>query len=320
MKPKEGGAARPQVVNNLVAADNIEIDVPKSPQEGRNAPISNSPIYGDIGQLDPTKKTLAEAPEPVGETKAIATVGADREVTPAILRDRPKRNTDQGSAFDLTFETAALGMIGQQAGNYLGSISWGWTWAEGQDTSTLKAIDLVSPGAPSASFYKAATAWNRGTIKGFVNPAPEPKAQEGKKSEELPKLDPEIAARLQAAVAMSTMRRRAPRQEYADVDTIKLPAVASDAARETISQEISAYAESIKASQVPLTKERVAALSDRLDKAHVPADDPMRESVMVLMGLAETYGSKEIEPSPAPGPHSASLAEAEAGAKAMGFI
>lgn len=82
------------------------------------------------------------------------------------MYDRP-----QGSAN--MFETTALGLEGRDAGQYFGSVKWGYEKKPGDVEP--KDIELVSMGVPSQNYLAGAKLWNntktRGTLEVTANPA-----------------------------------------------------------------------------------------------------------------------------------------------------
>lgn len=94
------------------------------------------------------------------------TEGGAKKKKEEALFDRP-----QGSAN--MFETTALGLEGRDAGQYFGSVKWGYEKKPGDIEP--KDIQLVSMGVPSQNYLAAAKLWNnartRGTLEVRANPA-----------------------------------------------------------------------------------------------------------------------------------------------------
>ena len=76
----------------------------------------------------------------------------------ALLIDAPTR---VGAAKDSRhiFETAAIATKGVQKGTYYGSVRWGWR-TDSSSNFTKIPLQVVSQGAPSSTFFKAAELWN----------------------------------------------------------------------------------------------------------------------------------------------------------------
>lgn len=75
---------------------------------------------------------------------------------PAIGSVDVRKNSSQ------VFETAAVATRGKQAGTYYGSVQWGWQ-TDATGNHTLLPFRVISQGAPSSTFFKAAQIWNAGT-------------------------------------------------------------------------------------------------------------------------------------------------------------
>ena len=85
------------------------------------------------------------------------------EAETATLKDRPaivsadvSRNSAQ------IFETTALAIAGEQKGTYYGTIQWGWQ-TDAAGNHSLVPFKTISLGTPTASFMRAADAWNAST-------------------------------------------------------------------------------------------------------------------------------------------------------------
>ena len=76
----------------------------------------------------------------------------------ALLIDAPTRT---GAAKDSRhiFETAAIATKGVQKGTYYGSVRWGWR-TDSSSNFTKIPLQVISQGAPSSTFFKAAELWN----------------------------------------------------------------------------------------------------------------------------------------------------------------
>ena len=143
----------------------------------------NNPIYGadSLGAGDGTDKTAADNNTSGDPTKVgpavdhgnatyqlgfAFTEGGVKKKKEAALFDRP-----QGSAN--MFETTALGLEGRDAGQYFGSVKWGYEKKPGDVEP--KDIELVSMGVPSQNYLAGAKLWNntktRGTLEVTANPA-----------------------------------------------------------------------------------------------------------------------------------------------------
>ena len=78
----------------------------------------------------------------------------------ATLIDRPRRyGADKNSR--QMFEVAALATKGVDAGTFYGSVRWGWR-TDGAAALTKIDLQKVSDGAPSSTFLKAASIWDKG--------------------------------------------------------------------------------------------------------------------------------------------------------------
>lgn len=88
-------------------------------------------------------------------TKTLKQQDAKLIDSPAVGSVDMRKNSAQ------VFETAAIATKGRQAGTYYGSVQWGWTT---DAAGAHKKIDfkVVSQGAPSSTFFKAAGIWNAG--------------------------------------------------------------------------------------------------------------------------------------------------------------
>jgi hypothetical protein len=76
----------------------------------------------------------------------------------AILKDTPKLVNAQQDSGQI-FETTALATKGAQAGNYYGSVQWGWR-TDSSGNFTKIPLAKVSDGVPSSTFMKSAEIWN----------------------------------------------------------------------------------------------------------------------------------------------------------------
>jgi hypothetical protein len=85
----------------------------------------------------------------------------------AVLIDSPNLS-DVGPNSEQTFETTCLAMAGEQAGEYYGSIGWGWR-IDADGAFTVIEPHVISTGNPSPMFQRAAQIWNQldggGTIQ-----------------------------------------------------------------------------------------------------------------------------------------------------------
>ncbi|GAA4160172.1 hypothetical protein GCM10022217_23840 [Chryseobacterium ginsenosidimutans] len=77
------------------------------------------------------------------------------------LNDSPRRSNAQANARHI-FETTALATRGAQSGFYYGSVRWGWRTDSAGAFSKIP-LAVVSQGAPSSTFFKAAENWNPGS-------------------------------------------------------------------------------------------------------------------------------------------------------------
>jgi hypothetical protein len=89
------------------------------------------------------------------------------DVKDAGLYDGP--TLEGGNNAGKEFETAAVGLEGNMAGQYLGSVKWGWK-RDGGGTIAKIDFDVVSMGVPSKDFLGAAQAWNDGKARGNLTP------------------------------------------------------------------------------------------------------------------------------------------------------
>ncbi len=78
----------------------------------------------------------------------------------AKLIDAPRRANAAKDSRHI-FEATAVATKGTQAGVYYGSIRWGWR-TDSAGAFTKIPLEVVSTGAPSSSFMKAAAIWNQG--------------------------------------------------------------------------------------------------------------------------------------------------------------
>jgi hypothetical protein len=80
----------------------------------------------------------------------------------AKLRDRPvQSDTVVNKNSSNTFEVAAIGLKGVQAGIYFGSVKWGWS-IDATGNHNLLPLKVSSNQVPSSSFLTAAHLWNAG--------------------------------------------------------------------------------------------------------------------------------------------------------------
>ena len=115
-----------------------------------------SPIYGSTGR--PAKGKLKNSTNfvPGNQLGKRCWFGANEK---AKLYDAPR--TDAVPNSSQRFETTAVVLEGSAKGKYLGSISWGYTYAGGNGAvPVLLPLTLVSLGDPSAAFLEAAQRWN----------------------------------------------------------------------------------------------------------------------------------------------------------------
>ena len=95
--------------------------------------------------------------------------------SPAELRDFPEFAIKEGNEAGAVFEVAALALDGPDKGRYYGSVKWGYT-VDAAGTQTPIALTMVSRGAASTTFIKAAEMWNADVdkkSKSKVIPLPE---------------------------------------------------------------------------------------------------------------------------------------------------
>ncbi len=84
--------------------------------------------------------------------------GPEAAPVPAVLHDGPRTLARPNG--EQVFETAAVALDGVQAGQYYGSVEWGWR-RDGDGRFRQRAFTLRSQGTPSATFLAAAQVWNR---------------------------------------------------------------------------------------------------------------------------------------------------------------
>lgn len=85
-------------------------------------------------------------------------------VTSALAKDPSQRS-------EMTFETAAVAIQGAQAGQYYGSVEWGWKLNDPDRGVELIDFKKKSDGNPSQEFQNTASNWNQGEFdEGFANP------------------------------------------------------------------------------------------------------------------------------------------------------
>jgi hypothetical protein len=94
-----------------------------------------------------------------------ATKNGDGTWNPAILKDKPTL-PGHGENSSQVFETAALGLDGNQKDTYMGSVKWGWNFNAGK--LTMVDFDIVSNAIPSAGFLAAANVWNGSHTSGTM--------------------------------------------------------------------------------------------------------------------------------------------------------
>ena len=135
-------------------------------------PIYGSPSVGTGHGLGDTAQTNAPSGSVPSTTNATFELGHHYTDTSgphtknAWLSDGPSAPS-AGASSSMTFETTALAIEGAQAGEYYGSVKWGW---ERDGSNVLKQVpfEIVSQGVPSAGFLAAATAWNSATARGTL--------------------------------------------------------------------------------------------------------------------------------------------------------
>jgi hypothetical protein len=130
----------------------------------RNNPIYGAPSLGDGETLKDTPASNAPLnTAPVTGTNATFELGyrytdGGLKKKDAKLWDAPKRPTRDKNAGQI-FETTALALEGAQAGDFYGSVQWGWT-ADETGKFTKLDLTLVSQATPSQNFIAAAKKWN----------------------------------------------------------------------------------------------------------------------------------------------------------------
>jgi len=72
--------------------------------------------------------------------------------------------------------------------------------------------------------------------------------------------------------------------------------VAISLASGNLDEEITTFLNNVKAVRVAPTEARIHALLEKLDSKGYPVDSPLREELITLLDLANTYGFKDIEP------------------------
>lgn len=87
--------------------------------------------------------------------------GARWKTKSATLNDTPMLPARTKNAEQM-FETTALATDGVQSGTYYGSVQWGWR-TDNKGRFQRLPFKVVSEGAPSATFNKAAEIWNTGS-------------------------------------------------------------------------------------------------------------------------------------------------------------
>ena len=87
--------------------------------------------------------------------------GARWKTKSATLNDTPMLPARTKNAEQM-FETTALATDGVQSGTYYGSVQWGWR-TNNKGRFQRLPFKVVSQGAPSATFNKAAEIWNAGS-------------------------------------------------------------------------------------------------------------------------------------------------------------
>jgi hypothetical protein len=115
-----------------------------------------SPVYGSTGR--PTRGKLKHSSNFTegNQLGKRCYFGTNEK---AKLYDTPR--TDVAPNSSQRFEATAVVLEGSQKGKYLGSVSWGYTFAGGQGVQpVLLPLTLVSAGDPSAAFLEAANKWN----------------------------------------------------------------------------------------------------------------------------------------------------------------
>lgn len=138
---------------------------------------SNNPIYGSpsvganqgLGDTAPSNAPAGATPSTANATFELGhhyTDASGLKTKDAWLSDGPSAPS-AGANSSMTFETTALAIEGTQAGEYYGSVKWGWQRDASNVLSTVP-FALVSQGVPSAGFLAAAAAWNSATARGTL--------------------------------------------------------------------------------------------------------------------------------------------------------
>jgi Domain of unknown function (DUF4157) len=142
------------------------------------ADARNNPIYGARSMS--ATETLRDTPQDNNSSSSATSVGnpnlAGSGANATYQLGYRKQNgktwdTKDAKLFDgptlsnvaknssQTFETTALAIEGNQEGTYYGSVRWGWQ-TDNDGNFTKIDFSVVSMGAPSAAFNRAAAVWN----------------------------------------------------------------------------------------------------------------------------------------------------------------
>jgi hypothetical protein len=160
-------AAFPSIHERMVPGDGNQIDRAGSGPFGNPLYAANSPTGKE--------KNLGETPTVAGWGQhgwAYKDKAGKQQHEIAKLFDTPSLPGRAKNASQ-EFETVALAVDGNQAGTYMGSVSWGWS-TDGAGKFSKMPFKLVSKGDPSKAFNEAAKQWNSvanmGNVKTKANP------------------------------------------------------------------------------------------------------------------------------------------------------
>jgi hypothetical protein len=128
--------------------------------KGESGERTTNPVYGAHNTKTKKATGLTGNVPKSGENKygIRNRIGANK---PATLWDKPSSAVNPGE-ISKTFETTAVVLEGKQAGNYLGSVSWGYRRSKGAKKPHLDpaTLTLASFGNPTEEFLSAAQSWN----------------------------------------------------------------------------------------------------------------------------------------------------------------
>jgi hypothetical protein len=168
--------ANPTVQNRSIGAADATVDHLDEPTQGSHIDriaAKNNPIYGgnDLGAGADLSATTTAGNAHTGYRYQDQNSNTE-QIDDAWLTDGPELN-DSATNSGCVFETSALALNGNQSGTFYGSVKWGWR-TDDQHNHSLIPLEVISNGAPSPTFIKAAELWAANTTAsgGTTKPLP----------------------------------------------------------------------------------------------------------------------------------------------------